>query len=103
MRISDWSSDVCSSDLDATNPDIWDIDTAADTYRHRDTGLVYKPVVAGFKRQGINVYKPDGTEVGGDYVLAGEGGDISITVYARTDERRVGKEGVGTGRSGGSP
>src|SRR3546814_3532043 len=82
MRISDWSSDVCSSDLDATNPDIWDIDTAADTYRHRDTGLVYKPVVAGFKRQGINVYKPDGTDVGGDYVLAGEGGDISITVYA---------------------
>jgi hypothetical protein len=69
-------------EIDATNPDIWDIDTAADTYRHRDTGLVYKPVVAGFKRQGINVYKPDGTDVGGDYVRAGAAGDIRITVYA---------------------
>jgi hypothetical protein len=69
-------------EIDATNPDIWDIDTAADTYRHRDTGLVYKPVVAGFKRRGINVYKPDGTDVGADYVLAGAAGDISITVYA---------------------
>lgn len=69
-------------EVDATNPDIWEIDAAADTYRHRDTGLVYKPVVAGFKRQAINVFKPDGTDVGGDYVLTGDKGDIGITVYA---------------------
>jgi tetratricopeptide (TPR) repeat protein len=69
-------------EVDATNPDIWDIDEAADTYRHRDTGIVYGPDVAGFKREAINVFKPNGTDVGGDYMLETEKGDITITVYA---------------------
>jgi len=67
--------------IDATNPDIWDIDSRADTYRHRDTGLVYKPVVAGFARQAINVFRPDGSDVGADYTLSTDQGDIGITVY----------------------
>src|SRR3546814_12486078 len=39
MRISDWSSDVCSSDLDLNNPDFAIIDTWSEPNNRLDTKL----------------------------------------------------------------
>ena len=70
------------ADLDAHNPDIWEIDEKADSYRHKDTGLVYPAQVAGFERRSIVVFRPDGSDVGGDYHLDLDGGGVDITLFA---------------------
>ena len=70
------------ADMDAHNPDIWEIDDKTDSYRHRHTGLVYPAKVAGFARRSIAVFRPDGTDVGGDYHLDLDGGGVDITLYA---------------------
>src|SRR3546814_4529438 len=77
MRISDWSSDVCSSDLaveDVPNQPGIGFDAQAD-------------------RAGI------GEEIGGDAV----GDDREDGDAERSEERRVGKECVSTCRSRWSP
>src|SRR3546814_3321625 len=91
MRISDWSSDVCSSDLD---------DGLIET-RRRPPG---QPIGAGDRG------KPAGIE---HDALAGGGGagDCNVAVRQgaveevtdRSEERRVGKECVSTCRSRWSP
>src|SRR3546814_20475025 len=73
MRISDWSSDVCSSDLAVVHP--------ADHLRGRDTDAVEEDLV----------------EVGGPGDLA-QRPDVDPG-GARSEERRVGKECVSTCRS----
>src|SRR3546814_20198092 len=91
MRISDWSSDVCSSDLPKSDLLI------QLAYFKIDRGAAYAANLPGtdtlhFYTNGREVY---------------EGGELSITgyvtpdlaVYARSEERRVGKECVSTCRS----
>src|SRR3546814_14564488 len=100
MRISDWSSDVCSSDLNVRvdNGNIIDSGVIADA----DTAFY-----AG----------AEAAAVLGPLTVAGEYGRLSIDrlgsapsadfdgfyVYAGSAERRVGKECVITCRSRGSP
>src|SRR3546814_8922597 len=88
MRISDWSSDVCSSDLDA------DI-----------VSFIYRP----------GYYEPDNPEVENitKLIIAkhrnGPTGEVGLYFhperlrFMRSEERRVGKECVSTCRSRWSP
>src|SRR3546814_15059122 len=102
MRISDWSSDVCSSDLHDTahcrNGRILldDTDMAAKrstapffmtVYRQEGDGINYVTV--------RNVYMP--AVIGGR-----RWGDVEVA-YQRSEERRVGNECVSTCRSRWSP
>src|SRR3546814_1582419 len=78
MRISDWSSDVCSSDLPRPR--------AAMSEAWRDLGTP----------------RADGVLLIGDHASAHVPPDIDLGID-RSEERRVGKECVSTCRSRGSP
>src|SRR3546814_19400968 len=95
MRISDWSSDVCSSDLSVSHPDAL-IVIMMSQFARASTRLgrrlfpsreIYFPG----KRWGFSA----GVRLG---VQA-----MYLPAPARSEERRVGKEGVSTCRSRGSP
>src|SRR3546814_15497155 len=96
MRISDWSSDVCSSDLLAQYP-------------HRDHDLW--PAIKSGQQFQINVMwplSPFTAENGATRLWPGShrlgyDGDTSESVAVRSEERRVGKECVSTVRSRWSP
>src|SRR3546814_3936070 len=95
MRISDWSSDVCSSDLGYSDPEV-------------------KAIAAGFQvpgtdpNTGEDAMRP-GTPT--DYFPSPFANDIAaraannnaVPPDLRSDERRVGKECVSTCRSRWSP
>src|SRR3546814_20031591 len=93
MRISDWSSDVCSSDLDQVD-EFFDqyativIDNAAAVDRLADTWEdVLQPSLKVFKGDAWVLSVPRGKR-NGFYKL-----------FQRSEERRVGKEFVSTCRS----
>src|SRR3546814_1868801 len=100
MRISDWSSDVCSSDLIARLRRVFDL--AADPVAiAADLGAdaVLAPLVAA--RPGLRVPGAwDGFELAVRAIL---GQQITVGAATRSEERRVGKECVSTCRSRGSP
>src|SRR3546814_11896949 len=117
MRISDWSSDVCSSDLSAaliilpgtkaTIADLeflraqgWDIDIAA----HVRRGGHVLGICGGYQMLGRTIADPDGIE-GAAATVSGLGYLPVETVLGteRSEERRVGKECVSTCRSRWSP
>src|SRR3546814_9464209 len=83
MRISDWSSDVCSSDLllNGACPELWN-DTHAS-------------VVAGIHKGYF--------DAGSDIVETNTFGGTRLKLEERSEERRVGKECVSTCRSRWSP
>src|SRR3546814_18052222 len=100
MRISDWSSDVCSSDL---------------REHGRSDAILHHLVLARGERRdrgvGQHVLRAarDNAEIFLDLGLRGREIDIArehelgvvwpvMIVEPRSKERRVGKEGVGTGR-----
>src|SRR3546814_4662249 len=91
MRISDWSSDVCSSDLGA----------ARDVQQH---DLVHRPLVEslhGVHRvvvDDVGVLEPDGLH----HLSVAQDEDRNEALL-RSEERRVGKECVSTCRSRWSP
>src|SRR3546814_6420002 len=82
MRISDWSSDVCSSDL----PDVGDAQ-ALGAGEHFGDVLVFDQLV-----------RPD-VKLG----LLGGVGRLQQLHFERAEERRVGKECVSTGSTRWSP
>src|SRR3546814_5111272 len=84
MRISDWSSDVCSSDLKALVNDLM----------ISVTGFFRDP--AAWKALDETVLTPLVAE-------RDSGASIRVWVPARSEERRVGKECVSTCRSRWSP
>src|SRR3546814_1121604 len=86
MRISDWSSDVCSSDLSVR------VEGDRPTARE-DRGAVH----GGAEPEEPGCHQRDLAEV-----LFGQGIGISVR-QARSEERRVGKECVSTCRSRWSP
>src|SRR3546814_18225918 len=103
MRISDWSSDVCSSDLRQLGGGEGD-----------EIGGGQRPEVTGTDAEiGLQVRRDDGihaTEQVGQEIAAGEGkqhaaGDKGRAgpQGARSEERRVGKECVSTCRYRWSP
>src|SRR3546814_12513583 len=83
MRISDWSSDVCASDLDTLRVGMWD---------GSEVEAQVLEILEGFKEQFgadvVNEFNPD---------------SYDTTLLARSEERRVGKACVGTCRSRWSP
>src|SRR3546814_13624178 len=91
MRISDWSSDVCSSDLT-------EFVSEAELVRHRSEDLSSKSV----KGIDVNISLVDPMQDAADAFTHFAGGasterDCKQTV--RSEERRVGKEWVSTCRS----
>src|SRR3546814_13570797 len=99
MRISDWSSDVCSSDLDVVvnrKGTTWrKLDEATRNGLHANNAakllasqpsLVKRPVIAS----------PDGLSVG--FAKADEQAIVDRLRHSRSEERRVGKECVSTCR-----
>src|SRR3546814_14219630 len=105
MRISDWSSDVCSSDLKGPDGD------------ERHSWLLLPPGYRSGTRLAtiVNVYPgsvgkkvwskwdPDTLNALNDHVLAGRGYAVLYPSPPRSEERRVGKEWVSTFRSRWSP
>src|SRR3546814_20440438 len=99
MRISDWSSDVCSSDLDRRGP---------------LTALV---LLAGYSLLALSTLDWGAAQLGqvehrqlstGVWVLLAINGfaltwRVAMRFAFRSEGRSVGKEGVSTWRSGGSP
>src|SRR3546814_15310537 len=96
MRISDWSSDVCSSDLRIACEHILhlrrrDILAAADDH-------VLDPVLDEDEALGVDIAAVAGQQAGGAERLGG-----GLGLAPRSEERRVGKECVSTFRSRWSP
>src|SRR3546814_10960031 len=85
MRISDWSSDVCSSDLQARVDRGDDVIVGVNKYRRQDEDL-------------LETLEVDNTKVREAQVVR-----INKTKASRSEERRVGKECVSTCRSRWSP
>src|SRR3546814_1512971 len=86
MRISDWSSDVCSSDLGAHRRDL----ARSRLERREKDGARIKAMIA--RRQPLS-----GVRIA-DFTWIGAG-----SYTTRSEERRVGKECVSTCRSRWSP
>src|SRR3546814_3123847 len=87
MRISDWSSDVCSSDLGDRNGD-----NRADQF-----------LAASLKKQSPTIDSDTRYRIIRAIALALDGFDNDPQSIARSEERRVGKECVSTCRSRWSP
>src|SRR3546814_7644970 len=85
MRISDWSSDVCSSDLPVP-------------HQPPDIELVVEEPRPALPVTADGGVAPGATTGAGDPLGSGE-----VSMAARSEERRVGKECVGTCRSRWSP
>src|SRR3546814_16374870 len=124
MRISDWSSDVCSSDLAGGEIDIVRVLGARGIgLRAAErpeplqllTGLIAEEILdgmeyrAGVRLDGDPVLRPQDVEIEGGH-QGGERGagrlvaaDLETVDAGRSEERRVGQECVSTCRSRGSP
>src|SRR3546814_12976887 len=98
MRISDWSSDVCSSDLCYL--------------RNNQTACDNITIVAGTNYRidlpnlNLDALKLSGIDFEIDYRLPFLGGQLGLSAlanYQRSEERRVGKECVSQCRSRVSP
>src|SRR3546814_17340949 len=91
MRISDWSSDVCSSDLSGMAEDL--LETVGQLFGPVRGGLAYAVIFVGALLAAT-------TGVVAASVIAM--GLISLPImlrYGSSEERRVGKEGVSQCRS----
>src|SRR3546814_12533609 len=99
MRISDWSSDVCSSDL------------VARKNHHRDPRIALAHLLEHLRAAGMGHAKVghDDIETGGCEFLEALPAvfrcldTVTGFLEKRSEERRVGKECVSTCRSRGSP
>src|SRR3546814_20864102 len=106
MRISDWSSDVCSSDLamsdvDELYPHVEPADGSTSTSAGGPAGnRTYVCPSSDATTCTGSVRPSETTQVRESAELRTADGGTTDT--ARSEERRVGKESVRTGRSGGS-
>src|SRR3546814_17268498 len=96
MRISDWSSDVCSSDLERL-------------FAFRDHGYIFDQMNGAQSRMPaflINIHRVSNLSEAEAYVsrIRGMGPVLDqLSAQSRSEERRVGKEWVSTCRSRWSP
>src|SRR3546814_16718450 len=98
MRISDWSSDVCSSDLVVSYLQ----DRAIDWRRSamvgdRETDMTFA------RNLGVRGFQLRTSQFGGEWDWAGIAHALVDAPRHRSEERRVGKECVSTCRSRWSP
>src|SRR3546814_20984308 len=91
MRISDWSSDVCSSDL---NDGHAEYTVPGDALLSRDNLYIRNALIQNFTENRGKLFQAKGDV---DYDLDGFLSNIAAGV--RSEERRVGKECVSTCRS----
>src|SRR3546814_17011074 len=110
MRISDWSSDVCSSDLfAATLGDALLLRHAGFTARHRVAVAAIRVAIAMLRRDQQHVMLTlelfeRVAEQAEEIVIGLEYGTVESELdHRRSEERRVGKECVSTCRSRWSP
>src|SRR3546814_20247317 len=101
MRISDWSSDVCSSDLAII---VAKVNAAEDEQVERAEAQARDLNPSATIIRGASpVVLDDPEQVRGKRVLVVDDGPTlthgGMAYGARSEERRVGKEGVSTGRS----
>src|SRR3546814_13448970 len=96
MRISDWSSDVCSSDLVDFVVPLEELDTRVDELARK---IVAKP------QRAVMAAKDLVDELWADGVKAAIRRELNqqLALFGRSEERRVGKECVSTCRSRWSP
>src|SRR3546814_11550351 len=102
MRISDWSSDVCSSDLHEITTAVADLHQVVEALERRfgapeSARLVWRPqtTVPVADEAAETLFKLPETLDDND--------DVQSVVANRSEERRVGKECVSTCRSRWSP
>src|SRR3546814_17115944 len=99
MRISDWSSDVCSSDL----PEAWTVEQRID-YLAEGQARFAQPV--SHKLYENPEVRAEIRRIGflnGCQLVKQARKDVLNAHFVRSEERRVGKECVRTCRSGWSP
>src|SRR3546814_14351400 len=101
MRVSDWSSDVCSSDLEAVIEDFGTGDDGLLTLQVRGARRFHVERVR-VRDSGLQVASVAWCEPDRDDPLRPEHGRLS-TILRRQEERRVGKEGFMAWRSRWSP
>src|SRR3546814_20468077 len=104
MRISDWSSDVCSSDL-ALGQHIEALRLDLDEIAGECCGAGIEPC-RGLRQDRTAQIAGPGMDVRGKkFVLPRQVGQLDIRAHdqQRSEERRVGKDGVSKCRSGWSP
>src|SRR3546814_10641737 len=93
MRISDWSSDVCSSDLEVLVHRIARIDAVLDAvqagHEHRREGEIRIAGRVGAAE--LDAFRPGAGRIHRD---PARGRTVALGI--RSDERRVGKAGVST-------
>src|SRR3546814_19472221 len=94
MRISDWSSDVCSSDLDAPAHGVGSRDGSS----RQDMAKLRRPLEASRRVPARN-----GAAADGNPCSRHEEGHAGPARQPRYEERRVGEEDVSTCRSRWSP
>src|SRR3546814_12287841 len=108
MRISDWSSDVCSSDLlyleGSDQHRGWFQSSLLESCGTRGRAPYDAVLTHGFALdgQGRKMSKSLGNVVDPLKVI-GESGAAILRMWVRSEERRVGKGGVRTGRAWGAP
>src|SRR3546814_18476802 len=101
MRISDWSSDVCSSDLSrGCRPDKLPGLMDPSLIRHMPDPFVMVDMERAAKRLASAIKDNETILVFGDYDVDGA---TSAAILRSSEERRVGKECVSTCRSRWSP
>src|SRR3546814_16173183 len=97
MRISDWSSDVCSSDLEAPDRVLHAMAAHhgdAQVLVHRQLGKEIRDLERARQPQAVDVLRARALDV-----LAVEADAPLVRCQQRSEERRVGKECVSTCRS----
>src|SRR3546814_12637559 len=114
MRISDWSSDVCSSDLFIESLATWlkqfdpeDRQTAYDFVKHRlvfiSSAEMKRAIEAFFPETVTPLFRRLAAEQAGIPPHELWGNAEGVAAFDRSEERRVGKECVSTCRSRWSP
>src|SRR3546814_18870131 len=106
MRISDWSSDVCSSDLTPEGPNIGLINSLAVYARTNKYGFLetpYRKVVKDKVTEAVDFLSAIEEQ---DFVIAQANAELDAqgaftADFVRPEERRVGKEGGSKVRSRG--
>src|SRR3546814_17334762 len=119
MRISDWSSDVCSSDLTGTHCVLWrpqispcgvelggDVGEGADPLVGLERALEHPLALDDERRHRVDAHAVSRLSLAADVLRPVVGraqltgaGPIESPALGRSEERRVGKEGVSTCRS----
>src|SRR3546814_16088800 len=95
MRISDWSSDVCSSDLNLDRPLVQHLGHSLLVLERGDLIICRGPLLRDEVRQRASRCIA--------MRLEKENAGVALGAKTRSDERRVGKECVSTCRSRWSP